>query len=270
MERSDNQPARKNPAISALVEIGVLFLPAVPAYIWLWPNLSGVDQLVVQSIVYLYILAGTLFIGLRRWTWSQLGINKKGIGISLASGLVILTGRLMIILSIRWGVHPAQLTLLGVISDLLFYFGLVALGEELLFRGLVYRLLEDWLGLRWAILGSSFGFLLWHIFGQGPLIGITMFLVGLVLALIRWRAGGILGLIILHGFYDLETVWLVAGDNNRILSQGAPQVISLTWIYIGLALLVGVPVYLWKIHPWLQRLAARRGEKALPDNVTGK
>ncbi len=182
---------------------------------------------------------------------------------------MILAGRLMIILSINWRVHPAQLTLLGLIGDLLFYFGLVGLVEELLFRGLVYRLLEDWLGLRGAILGSSFGFLLWHIFGQGPLIGITMFFIGLVFALMRWRAGGITGLIVLHGFYDLETVLLVAGDNTSILSQGAPDVISRTWIYIGMALLVSVPVYLWKIHPILSRLTTRPKENP-PDGVTDK
>ena len=60
-----------------------------------------------------------------------------------------------------------------------------------------------------AIWGSSFGFLLWHVFGQGPLAGMATFVIGLLFALIRWRAGGILGLIIFHGLWDLETVWLV-------------------------------------------------------------
>jgi membrane protease YdiL (CAAX protease family) len=191
MVRTSHDPARSHAELSALVEIGVLFLPAIPAYLWVWPNLNGANDSPFQILVYLYILPGTLFIGLRRWSWSQLGINRKGIGISLASGAAILAGRLMIILSINWKIHPAQLTMIGMIGDLLFYFGLVGLTEELLFRGLVYRLLEDWLGLRWAILGSSFGFLLWHIFGQGPLIGVTMFLVGLVFALMRWRHPGI-------------------------------------------------------------------------------
>lgn len=28
-------------ARAALVEFGILFLPGIPAYIWLWPNVSG-------------------------------------------------------------------------------------------------------------------------------------------------------------------------------------------------------------------------------------
>ena len=61
------------PEASALLELGILFLPAIPAYIWLWPNVSETDRLYpVQSLAYVYVLGGALFIGLRRWTWDQL------------------------------------------------------------------------------------------------------------------------------------------------------------------------------------------------------
>ncbi len=83
MERMGNKPIRRHTELSALIEIGIMFLPAIPAYLWVWPNLSAAIYWPFQIIVYLYILAGTLFIGLRRWSWSQLGVNKKGIGIAL-------------------------------------------------------------------------------------------------------------------------------------------------------------------------------------------
>src|SRR5512141_1552263 len=97
---------------------------------------------------------------------------------------------------------------------------LSALLEELLFRGLIYRLLEDWRGPRWAVWGSSAGFLLWHVFGQGLLIGFATLLIGLLFALLRRRGGGILGLVVLHALWDLETVLLVADSNAAILGSG--------------------------------------------------
>jgi hypothetical protein len=62
--------------VQALSEVGVLFLPGIPAYIWLWPNVENTDWLrPVQVLVYLYFLAGCLIIGRRRWSWDQLGLH---------------------------------------------------------------------------------------------------------------------------------------------------------------------------------------------------
>ena len=76
-----------SPSFSALLELGILFLPGIPAYLWIWPNLQGSQIDIFQVIVYFYVLAGTLFIGLRRWNWSQLGLNRQGIGLTLACGI---------------------------------------------------------------------------------------------------------------------------------------------------------------------------------------
>lgn len=239
---------KTNRNLKVLYEIGVMFLPAIPAYLWVWPNLQGTALDVFQVIVYLYILAGTLIIGLRRWNWSELGLNRHGFWLTLACSVVILAARLMIILGINWSAQPPQLSWLRLLGNILFYFGLVGLVEELLFRGLVYRLFEEWGGVRWAIWGSSFGFLLWHIFGQGPVVGLATLVIGVLFALIRWRAGGILGLIILHGLWDLETVLLVAETNTEILVPGKITFSNLPLIWLGTILLFLTPVYLWKIH----------------------
>jgi membrane protease YdiL (CAAX protease family) len=224
----------------------------------MWPNLKGTQNDIVQAFVYLYILAGTLYIGLRRWNWSQLGLNLKGVWLTLVCGLALLAGRLMIILSIDWAVHPVSLTWLRLAGGLIYYFGLVGLVEELLFRGLIYRLLEDWRGVRWAIWGSSIGFGLWHIFGQGPLVGGATLLIGLLFAQIRWRGGGIVGLIVLHGLWDLETVWLVSDSNAAIFSPGAISFRYPALVNLGTVLLLLVPVYLAWIHPCFERLQKRR------------
>jgi membrane protease YdiL (CAAX protease family) len=238
-----------SPSISALLEIGILFLPAIPAYLWVWPNLKGSGNDIFQVVTYLYVLAGTLFIGLRRWNWSQLGLNRNGIGLTLVCGTAILGGRLMIILSVDWAVHTAKLTWLSFIGNLLFYFGLVGLVEELLFRGLVYRLLDDWRGVHWAIWGSSFGFGLWHVFGQGPLVGLATMVIGLLYAQIRWRGGGIVGLIVLHALWDLENVWLEIDASTAINNPGAVTFRYPVLVWLGTVLLLLVPVYLAWIHP---------------------
>ena len=252
------QAARYHPSLTGLLDVGLLFLPAIPAYLWIWPNVSGTAQEIWQILVYLYVIAGTIFIGRRRYSWSQLGFNRQGIWLGLGCATALFVARLFIILGIDWTVQPAPFTWLGFIGELLFYFGLVGLGEELLFRGLVYRLLEDWGGARWAIWGSSVAFGLWHIFGQGPLAGAATLLIGLLFALIRWRGGGIIGLIILHGLWDVETVLLVTDSNAALLNAAAMSFKSELLVWSGTLLLILVPLYVGLLYP---RLIARMGRR---------
>ncbi len=234
---------RLTPSQSALVEVGLLFLPAIPAYLWMWPRLSGTANDVVQAVVYVYVLAGTLIIGLRRWSWDQLGANRKGLALAGICTLLILGGRLIIILTVNWGAPPGPLTPWRLAWLIFYYFLLVGLVEELLFRGLLYRLLEDWGGVRWAIWGSSFGFMLWHIFGQGVTSGIATFFIGLAFALIRWRAGGIIGLIVLHALWDLQGSLLV--PDTVVIQVPAAVTLpypALTWV--GFLIMVAPVVWL--------------------------
>jgi len=248
-----------SPSESAFLEIGLLFLPAIPAYLWMWPNLKGDQNDIVQIVVYVYVLAGTLSIGLRRWNWDQLGMNTKGFRLTLACGLAILVARLIIILSIDWTVHPTSWSWLQLAGNVFYYFALVGLVEELLFRGLIYRLLEDWRGVRWAVWGSSIGFGLWHIFGQGPLAGGATMLIGLLFALIRFRGGGIVGLIALHALWDLETVGLVADSNAAILNPSAISFRYPILVWLGTILLILVPIYLGWIHPRIEKYHTKVG-----------
>ena len=85
-----------HPGVPALIEVGILFLSAIPAYIWLWSAVRGTELLYpVQSLAYVYVLCGTLFIGLRRWKWGQLGLNRHRIDLSLACGTVLIAERLL-------------------------------------------------------------------------------------------------------------------------------------------------------------------------------
>ena len=116
-----------------------MFIPAIPAYLWLWPNVHDTAQWIAQVITYLYIFVGTLFIGLRRWGLNDLGLNRRGITISLVSGTILLIGRQMVILSVDWNASRPQYNLVALFGLILYYIGMVGLVEELLFRGLIYQ-----------------------------------------------------------------------------------------------------------------------------------
>jgi len=76
-----------------------MFLPAIPAYLWLWPRLEGAAELALQVFTYIYVLAGTLYIGLRRWNLSQPDIASPGM---LYLGTALLFG----VLAYLWWLHP--------------------------------------------------------------------------------------------------------------------------------------------------------------------
>lgn len=150
---------------------------------------------------------------------------------------------------------PPPISFSGLIAQTAFYLGLVGLVEELLFRGLFYRALEDWLGTPWAIWGSSLAFGCWHVFGQGALVGAATFFYGLIFALIRRRAGGMIGTVFAHGLMDLATFLIISPVSLQNLTGSQPGLAHPFWVLVGTLLLIQVPLYLWKIHPlWAERL----------------
>lgn len=78
--------------LSALLEVVLMFLPAIPTYLWLWPNVQGTTAWIAQLVSYAYILVSTLFIGRRRWSWDELGMNRKGLGLRVDCGLALMVG----------------------------------------------------------------------------------------------------------------------------------------------------------------------------------
>jgi len=255
---------QRHPGLAALIEVGILFLPGIPAFFWLWPNVRGSSwDTAVNILAYLYMLAGGLWIGLRRWSLAQLGLNRKGLGLGLICGLVLFAGRTLVILAVKWPREPDPLTLSRVVGDILFYFGLVAVIEEYIFRGLVYRALNEWRGTRWAIWGSTAGFILFHIGWHSPLQLLAALIIGLTFAAIRWRAGGIVGLIFSHGLIDAGAVWLL--PELRLEELGRPEIMHPGSLLLGYAFILGIPLYLWLLYPRLP--IARTTSQAIKDIV---
>ncbi|NGP89753.1 CPBP family intramembrane metalloprotease [Aliifodinibius halophilus] len=79
----------------------------------------------------------------------------------------------------------------------------LALAEEMVYRGLVFRyLFKNTSHLQFALIISSIIFSLLH-FNKSPLFYITAFLIGYLLALIYYHSGSLLYSISIHWSYDL-------------------------------------------------------------------
>jgi membrane protease YdiL (CAAX protease family) len=238
---------------SAIMELVILFLPAVPALIWLWPNLHDENlQTAVQAAAYVYVLAGVLWIGRRRWSWKELGITHRGFWLGAVCGGVLILLRILALLGFRLPVAFKPIQAFPFLWDIVFYFYFVALTEELLFRGLLFRALEDGWGPAAAIIGSAAGFALWHVGWAGPLM-IGHFVLGLYFGLIRRRSRGILGLIAAHGLYDLLASQLTDSiPLDRILQAIERGEVAAAWFLLGDALVLGAIVYLIWVYPRVQ------------------
>lgn len=242
---------------SAILELAVLFLPAVPALIWLWPNLHDEKiHTAVQAAAYVYVLAGVLWIGRRRWSWEELGIRRRGFWLGALCGGVLIPLRILALLGFRLPVDFKPIQALPFLWDVVFYFCFVALTEELLYRGLLFRALKDGWGPAAAVIGSAAGFALWHIGWAGPLV-ISHFVIGLYFGLIRRRSQGILGLIAAHGLYDLFALQLAEPiPLDRILQAIARREVEAGWLLLGDGLLVGSVIFLIFIFP---RISSHEG-----------
>ncbi len=240
---------RSRPGLSALVELGLLALPAVPAYLWLWPNVAGSVADVLQLLAYGYMLAAALFVGLRHWSPAELGLNRQGIGMSLACGGVFIL--FMVVGRLALGLAPALRPFepVRLVGQALYYFGAVAVTEELLYRGVLYRALLEWRGARWAVVGSAVVFGAQHVWA-GPLIA-GLVGIGLLWGAIRLRAGGITGLILVHGLYDF--VAMEGWPDLAVPMDRLPQIPHPEYAILGDALLLGLVIYLWKIDPVVRR-----------------
>ncbi len=235
--------------LQALIEVGILFLPGIPAYIWLWPNVEGTGWYEpMQVLTYVYFLIGTVVIGRRRWNRRQLGLNRDGLSLSLVCGTLLVAGRVLIMYSLTLPASLGSITATALVGDVLFYLVCVGFTEELLFRGLLYRAFDEWRGSRLAIWGSALAFGLYHIGSQGVAGAIGTGFIGLILAVIRWRAGGLIGLILTHGLIDITSkLMLPTLEVEQIIRIRIEQPALLL---LGYALILAVPIYLWKFyHP---------------------
>jgi len=109
----------------------------------------------------------------------------------------------------------------------------------------MYHALEEWRGTRWAIWVTTLGFGIWHLYGRG-IVGVAAgILYGVYFGAIRWRAGGIIGLIVVHALMDWSTVAIIPDSRISYLMTQV-QVVNGWLAILSEMTFVGLLIYLWK------------------------
>ncbi|MFX0016775.1 MAG: CPBP family intramembrane glutamic endopeptidase [Promethearchaeota archaeon] len=107
-----------------------------------------------------------------------------------------------------------------------FFYIVVAITEELYFRGILYNILESWSKYA-ALIGSSVVFGLFHI-RSGLIVVVIMIFTGLSFAVVRYVSGMNHLLIPFHFLFNFQSALIVFNDSTMVSGT----------LYLGLSLLV--------------------------------
>lgn len=167
------------------------------------------DIAIGELITYLIIFAFFLWIA-RGLSWNELGVRRprswwRALGLGLLILVIVFIGESalepLLHPSREQGLEPTGWQSNHVGAFAISAFAVVVLGpliEELLFRGLGFRLLERW-GAITAVLGTAVAFAFWHGLVQAwP----ALFIFGVGIAVLRLRTGSILPGYAFHAFFN--------------------------------------------------------------------
>ncbi len=182
------------------------------AIISLFVLLFKLEAITSVQIGYLLPLAITLaaifYLEFKKIPLSDIGIKRKGLRRSvLYSTILIIIFLIYGILNYRQRVNLENTTLRIFLGGLYGIF-IIALGEEIWARGIIFNLLEKLKGGYFALLASSLVFGLFHIRH-----GVDAILFGLIFGLsfgfVRLETKNILGLVLSHGIFILINTYLL-------------------------------------------------------------
>lgn len=196
-------------------------------------DLTNITLSVVAALAILGVLVTWLSIQHRGWV-RIIGLPEKGewgrqVGAGVVSGLIlfpvitiVVGGILSLILNAVTGqqVQPPEqvgehLTTLGTVITVAYAFVIAPVGEELFFRGVLFRTLRDRHGFRVGAVGSAFGFGLIHFIpgnaADAALLMIAMFFTGLGLCYIYERRGTLVAPIAAHVTFNVIGIVLIFG-----------------------------------------------------------
>ncbi|MFY9845362.1 MAG: CPBP family intramembrane glutamic endopeptidase [Terriglobales bacterium] len=222
----------------AVLVLSLLVAPLIARW-WLYPHTPFGEivrmplvAVAGQSVAYLLILAYMYvlvtrerrrpdFLAAIHWNW------PASIGVYLLAGFVLSLGLqgLAHLLPIPKELPidsffrtPAEAWALGILSVTL-----APLMEELFFRGFLYPVLAQRLGLPVAVLLTALGFAMLHFaqlgFSWGPVL--VIFLVGLVLTMVRAKTNSVAAGVLIHMAYNgtITVAMFVATDGFRHLER---------------------------------------------------
>jgi len=196
-------------------------------------DLTNITLTVVAALAILGVLVVWLSIYHKGWV-SIIGIPEKGqwgrqAGAGIVSGLILFPvitiavgGILSLLLHVITGeqVQPPEqvgehLTTLGTAITVAYAFVIAPIGEELFFRGILFRTLRDRHGFWVGAVGSAFGFGLIHFIpgdaADAALLMVAMFFTGLGLCYIYERRGTLVAPIAAHITFNVIGIVLIFG-----------------------------------------------------------
>jgi len=180
------------------------------------------------------VLVLSLRLGLHCWGKEGLGLHTRGWA---PATFVFVAFCLLLWLPDAWlRTEPLELgaTALVVLTASSI---LVGCWEEILYRGVFFNAIREWKGPKAAIWGSSFLFTIMHIQAQPVAHWPSIFLFGMVAALLRLRGVGLIPLITMHALYD---ALIFFGATGPSLIPGLPLALFLlravfAWRYYNAA-----------------------------------
>ena len=218
----------------------ILFLPLLMLQVLrlFWPeltaaNLTGVQLVLIQAVMDLILIGFIFFLvkvvhGLKfleAIKWTRVYPYRNGYLVALGASLAV---SVLIVSALFPPAEPPPIEKLITSSGALYMFVLLGVGvapfvEEIIFRGFLYRVLEDVGNLSVAVFGTASLFTLLHIpqlWGSWAGI-ILIFVVGSVLSLIRQRSNSLIPSFIIHTSYNamLFTVYAIGTFAQESLKQ---------------------------------------------------
>jgi uncharacterized protein len=144
-----------------------------------------------------------------RWNWPVWPIKMFALGVVLLLSINFLARFLPMPKSTpfdQFFANPRDAMIMSV-----FAVTLGPLMEELFFRGLLYPVLERWLGVFWGIVLTALPFGLIHMFQYGYAWGVVLliFLMGVVCTIVRWKTNSVASSFLVHVGYNATEMFLL-------------------------------------------------------------
>jgi membrane protease YdiL (CAAX protease family) len=218
--------------VVAFLIAGMLSLPVLNAFDE-DSDLANMTATVVAALVIIAILVGWLSVYHRGWV-GVMRLPERGrwgseilAGVLFGLGLyvvavVLVGGLLLILLNALSGEQvqapeqvPQGLSAVGIVVTTLYAIVIAPFGEELFFRGVLFRTLRDRHGLKIGLLGTAVGFGLIHFIPgdavDAALLMLVMAFTGASLGYLYERRGTIVAPIAAHMTFNVIGLVLILG-----------------------------------------------------------
>ncbi|MFN2489483.1 MAG: lysostaphin resistance A-like protein [Actinomycetota bacterium] len=220
-----------------LLSFSVGILGAIVGALGLVLAASGLELELSRTATFV-VLGTTTYASLSLATWvfcvrrkgmtlAALGFSRTGLGplvamIPLSVGLLVLNGILILVTSGLTGrvenpqtdaLAPGGVLTLSNFIWLLFLISVVApIGEEMIFRGMIYRYMRAREGVVIAVIASAALFALAHVI---PVLLAPLFVLGVALAIVTERSSSLFPAITLHALNNAISLTLIFLASSR-------------------------------------------------------